>query len=232
VNRDQIIADTFRMLDRSLRSASIAQIGGFRPPETPLTSWFGGRFVGASQELWPLNDGEPMLPLLQVRTDELPYVPAPLAGVALFTAFAGPRKLPVDLPAPNGSGWLIRCYNSLDGLEPLGGAPRSHLRPFPIRWSLPTSEGPGWQDAWHLTDLSAFNELPDAVDLLSHRYTHASSTKVGGWPSYIQGIPPQSGGDFVFQIGSEEKSNWMWGDNGIGYFYWRDGEWMMQWECY
>lgn len=38
--------------------------------------------------------------------------------------------------------------------------------------------------------------------------------------------------DFVFQIGSEEKPNWMWGDNGTGYFYFREGRWTMHWDCY
>lgn len=230
--REQIIADAFRVLDRSIRKASVAQIGGFRPPETPLTSWFGGRFVGDPHETWPLNEGGPMLPLLQVRTDELPYVPEQLRGVALFNVFVWPRKLPVNLPAPNGSGWLIRCYRSLDALQPLAGEPKSHVRPFPIRWSLAESEGPGWEDAWGVTDLSAFNELPDAIDLFYDRYENRSCTKVGGWPSYIQGAPAENSGDFVFQIGSEEKPNWMWGDNGIGYFYFRGGEWVMRWDCY
>jgi hypothetical protein len=96
--RDTIIADAFRHLDAARRRASVAQVGGFRPPGTAVASWFGRRFVGAAGEAWPLNDGEPMLPLLQVRTDELPYVPEPLAGVALFNVFVGPRELPTPCP--------------------------------------------------------------------------------------------------------------------------------------
>ncbi|MCZ6412879.1 DUF1963 domain-containing protein, partial [Cronobacter sakazakii] len=42
-------------------------------------------------------------------------------------------------------------------------------------------------------------------------------TKDGGYPLQIQhGVGIQ---DFVFQVGSEEKVNWMWADNGIGYFH-------------
>lgn len=184
MTRDQIIADTFRDLDRSLRRASVAQIGGFRPPDTSLTSWFGGRFVGAANEPWPRNDaGEPMLPLLQVRTDELPHLPKQLANVALFNVFTGPRELPLDPPTASGNGWLIRCYDSLEPLRPLGGAPNSHVRPFPICWSLAESEAPGWEDAWGVTDLSAFNELPDSIALFHDRYKHHPFTKVGGWPT-------------------------------------------------
>lgn len=232
MGRDEIIGDTYAALDASLQKASVAQIGGFRPPETSLTSWFGGRFVGTADETWPVNEGEPMLPVLQVRTDELPHVPEALKGVALFNVFCGPRKLPIDLPAANGDRWLIRCYKSMEGLQPLAGEPKSHLRPFPIRWTLADREGPSWEDAWGVTDLSAFNELPDAIELFYDRYKRHSFTKVGGWPSYVQGPARESANDFVFQIGSEEKSNWMWGDNGNGYFYFRDGGWLMHWDCY
>jgi hypothetical protein len=173
-----------------------------------------------------------MLPLLQVRTDELPFVPTQLADIALFNVFAGARTFPADLPAVNGNGWVIRCYRSLDGLVPLAGEPKSHVKTFPIRWSLAEAEGPGWEDAWGVTDLSAFSELPDSIDLFHDRYMNCSTTKVGGWPSYIQPAPGQDAADFVFQIGSEGKSNWMWGDNGIGYFYCRDDDWIMHWDCY
>jgi hypothetical protein len=231
MGRDKIIAEAFGALDAALRTASVAQVGGFRPPETSLSSWFGGHFVGLPGEAWPLDGGESMLPILQVRTDELPHIPDPLKDVALFNVFCGPRKLPVG-PVVSGNGWMIRCYRSLDGLRLLLGEPESHLRAFPVRWPLEGSEGPDWEDARGVADLSAFTKLPDSINLFYDRYKNRPSTKVGGWPSYIQGGPAQAAGDFVFQIGSEEKPNWMWGDNGIAYFYFRDGQWVMHWDCY
>src|SRR5215831_11192034 len=118
-SRDAVIAAAFAALDRHVCRASIAEIGGFRPSAEPITSYFGGRFVSGPGEEWPLNGGQPMIPLLQVRTDELPYRPDTLEGIALFNVFIGPRELRIDLPAENGEGWLLRSYPSLDRLSPL-----------------------------------------------------------------------------------------------------------------
>ena len=229
--RDEIIQNTFATIDQHLRKASIAQIGGFRPPDDPVTSWFGGHFLAMPDESWPANEHGPMVALLQVRTDELPHRPAQLNGIALFTIFIDSEELPVDA-ATNGDLWMIRTYNTLEGLVPVARSEDSWVRPFPIKWSLADDEGPQWDDAWGLHDLSAFNGLDDSIDLLYDRYHQHSFTKVGGWPSYIQSgmYEPDR---FVFQIGSEEKPHWMWGDNGNGYFYLDDNdEWLMLWDCY
>lgn len=41
---------------------------------------------------------------------------------------------------------------------------------------------------------------------------------------------------YVFQIDSEEKAYWAWGEGGIGYFGRGTGEardqWTMDWQCY
>jgi hypothetical protein len=228
--RDEVIVAAFAALDRHVRPASIAEIGGFRPPDKPITSYFGGRFVARPGEEWPLNDGQPMIPLLQVRTDELPHRPQALEGIALFNVFIGPTKPPIDLRAENGEGWVLRSYPNLDGLPELAPPTKPRIRPFPVRWRLTETEGPQWDDAWGLYDLTEFNDLKDAFDIFYDRYKQHSFTKVGGWPSYIQGSPGSE--DFVFQIGSEEKPRWMWGDNGNGYFFLRDGKWFLFWDCY
>lgn len=221
------IEEAFARLDASRRKASIAQIGGFRPPDDPLSSWFGGHAVASSAEGVPESDGGPMFPLLQVNCSELPYVPAELVGTALFVVWLHMTEIPFD--KPHGDGWLIREYPNLEDLRPLQGfAMPDYLRTFPIRWSLSEDEGPGWEDAWGVVDLDAVNASESASDEFHERYSNHPGTKIGGYPSEIQhGI----GGDapFVFQIGSEEKSNWMWADNGIGYFQRASsGEWRFQ----
>src|SRR5438046_2005793 len=72
MTRDQIIANAFAAIDKMLRPASIARIGGFRPPLTPITSWFGGNFLAYPDDRWPDCGDGPMLPLLQVLVEELP----------------------------------------------------------------------------------------------------------------------------------------------------------------
>jgi hypothetical protein len=229
-SRDEVIAAAFAALDRHVRKASIAEIGGFRPSSEPITSYFGGRFVARAGEEWPLNGGEPMIPLLQVRTDELPYRPEALEGIALFNVFIGPRELPLDLPAANGQGWVIRTYPSLEGLSQLAPPAEPQIRSFPVRWHLSSTDGPQWDDAWGLYDLSEFNRLNDTVHLFYDRYDQHPHTKVGGWPAYTQSSIGSD--DYVFQIGSEEKPHWMWGDNGNGYFFFRNGQWSLSWDCY
>ena len=95
-----------------LRPASVAQAGGFRPPDDPFTSWFC-RGVGRPTESLPLWKGEPMFPLIQIRVSELPFVPGQLQNVALLVLFHNLHEHPFDLP--NGQGWLIREYTDLAG---------------------------------------------------------------------------------------------------------------------
>lgn len=215
---------TLNELRTKLRSASLATAGGFRPPEDPVTSWFC-RAVGQPGEGLPLWEGEAMFPLLQVRVDELPFVPMQLRGIALFVLFHNVKQHPFDLP--HGQGWLIREYQTLDGLVPLPQAAHTY-RPFPIRWSHVDDDAPGWEDAWGLVDLSAVNEDEAASDAFFEKFNRYHCTKVGGYPNEIQhGVGVD---DFVFQVGSEEKVGWMWADNGIGYFFRSmQGEW--RWSC-
>lgn len=127
------------------RPASVGQVGGFRPPSDPVTSWAAKVTVARPKEQWPLSDGSPMLALLQVIVPELPFVPEQLRDVAALTLFVGPFALPVD--EPNGVNWCLRAYATLDELAPLDaptparaedpkrakGEPASYA-PFPVRW--------------------------------------------------------------------------------------------------
>lgn len=210
----------------------MAQVGGFRPPDDPLGSWFGGTFVGLPDEQWPTFDGRKMWPLLQARIDELPFVPDELAEIALMTVFVTSEYFAVD-NARNGDGWLLRTYASTDGLQPLSDPPEdSQVRRFPIRWEHRSNEAPDWEDHGTLPE-GASDALSRAVfDAFHDEYDRAHATKIGGWPAYVQGtltVP----GRFVFQIDTEEKAHWSWGDNGTAYFC-RDehGEWWMEWQCF
>jgi hypothetical protein len=225
------VEEVFEQLDALRRKASIAEIGGFRPPDDPLSSWFGGHGVTLPDESMPEHNGEPMFPLLQVNCAELPYVPKELNGTALFVVWFNQTEIPFD--KPHGDGWCVREYATLDALRQIDNIVKpSHLKTFPIRWTLSETEGPGWEDAWGLVDLDSVNSSEGASDEFFSRYSSHAGTKLGGDPTEIQhGI----GGDatFLFQIGSEEKPNWMWADNGIGYFLKTEsGEWEFQCQFY
>ena len=85
----------FRALRKKLRSASIAELGGFRPPNDPAASWFG-RGVCAPGEGLPEWQGKPMFPLIQIRTGELPYRPPELNDTALLVLFLNHDDIPFD----------------------------------------------------------------------------------------------------------------------------------------
>jgi len=231
-DREAIIRKTYAEIDKHLRKASIAQLEDIPRPDDPAFSWFGKVAVAAKGETWPVYNGKYLLPLLQVRIKDLPYIPAKLQNAALVTVFMDPDELPFDNP-PNGQGFLVRAYKTLEELSPITQPELdSPIKPFPIRWTLAEDEGPNWEDAWSLLDLSEFNKLEDEIDLFYNRYHNTEKTKIGGWPSLIQHELPDIG-EFVFQIGTEEKAGWIWGDNGIGYFLLDErGEWHLTWQCY
>ncbi|PSS50022.1 DUF1963 domain-containing protein [Leclercia tamurae] len=211
-------------LRSKLRPASVAQVGGFRPGADPLTSWFL-KAVHLPGEGLPVWKGQPMFPLLQIRTDELPVIPEQLKGIALLVLFHNREHHPFD--QPHGEGWLIREYATLEGLELLPEL-ETPYRPFPVRWVSVNDDAPGWEDAWDIIDLSEVNDDTQASDSFFDDFNRYGGTKVGGYPMEIQhGVGIE---DFVFQVGSEEKVNWMWADNGIGYFH-RSAEGIWHFSC-
>ena len=222
---------------RLVRQASRAIVGGFRPSEDPFASWFGRVRVALPHEAWPISDGKPMLALAQFNLTEIPYRPGNLSDIALITIFMDRDILPVHDNA-NGDGWLLRAYSTLDGLAPIQEETfPSHVKPFPIRWELIEADYPTWDDASQL-------ELPRVVKENYHDlFQTQQGTKIGSWPFTVQseifwapGKRHPACPEYVFQIDTEEKANWMWGDAGFGYFGRGTDEnkdtWTLEWQCY
>lgn len=74
------------------RRAIVLEIGGFRPPDDPLTSWFGRVNFAAEGEEWPLTDGRPMHALCQINQTELPFRPPRLNDVDFIAVFSRSRR--------------------------------------------------------------------------------------------------------------------------------------------
>jgi hypothetical protein len=224
----------FDQLEKHLRPAAVAQIGGFRPDPHGIRSWFGGNFHMMADEPWPKHNSKDMIPVIQIRVDELPVVPPQIASFALVTLFVSQGHLPIDFPSENGEGWLIRTYNSLDGMIPKAPpVPFSIPRSFQIRWILRENEGPGWLEILELVDDPDIGRNNDFFEACLGRYDKHPLTKVGGWPATIQQPQHTVDAPFVFQVASEEKPRWMLGDNGSMYFFLdKHGRWTMYWDCY
>jgi len=223
------IEQTYKEIDSLLREASIAQIGGFRPPESRLGSWFGGRGVGLRGEQLPKYRDKDMFCLLQINISELPVVPPELSKTSLLVVFFNREELPFN--QAHGDGWEIREYSSLENLEELPESKEPEMiKEFPIKWSKVQDDAPDWENAWDLVDLTAVNET-DGAEERFYQYNRYSGTKIGGYPKCIQHDHDLSG--FVFQIGSEEKPKWMWADNGIAYFNKnKHGVWVFECQFY
>jgi hypothetical protein len=224
----------FRQLDTHLRPAAIAEIGGFRPDPHGIHSWFGGNFYMQSDETWPKHNDEDMIPIVQIRVDELPVVPHQISDFALINLFVGQGRLPIDFPSENGDSWLIRNYGSLDGLTSKApDKPLSAPRDFQIRWSFRENEGPDWLEILELLDNPGIGLNNDFFEVCHGRYSKHSFTKVGGWPATIQQPQHNVNAPFIFQVASEEKPRWMLSDNGSMYFFLdNQGQWTMYWDCY
>jgi len=198
-------------------------------PADPLGSWFGSIQVGLPGEEWPEYEGVPMLPLCQFRCEEISALPTtlkPLALICVFTAFVGEEAL-----SPEGERWVVRTYESLEGLVPImypGDATR--IRAYPIRW-LQRVDSPPDQYC-----------LPESLWIDFEVYRDGSrniftESKVGGYRSDIRNKRPSSSqlqADFVFQTRIDGDFPWLRGPNGTFFFsysYEYSGNtWSLAWE--
>jgi hypothetical protein len=153
-----------------------------------------------------------------------------LGDTKFLVLFLDREELPFE--KPHADGWLIREYQSLDGLRPLPASNEPGvIRSFPIQWSLVDDDAPGWENAWELVDLTPINETTGAEERFFEAYKRYSGTKFGGYPYCIQHEANLEG--FAFQVGSEEKPGWMWVDDGVAYFNkTREGEWVFDCQFY
>ncbi len=195
-------------------------VGGIRPSANVFTSWFGRVRMMAFGQKWPTFAGEPMLPLCQINCDELPFRPPAFTDITFITAFVAPDALPYRM-APSGEGWELRTYKIGQPLLPLDESvlPIPSIKPFPIQWQFIREDFPSWEEAIEVLrlDQDQLALYEEHTDLFQTHYC----SKIGGWPSLLQGelfAGYSKQPNYVFQIDSESKAHWGWGDTGIGYF--------------
>jgi hypothetical protein len=85
----------------------------------------------------------------------------------------------------------------------------SAIKPFPMRPRIVEADFPEWEDL-------SCEYPPDLVDNYHELFQNVSGFKFGGWPTLIQSEIFWSPGnehpiapEYVFQIDSNEKANWM-----------------------
>jgi hypothetical protein len=232
--KDEIINKVFSEIDKKLRPVCISQVGGFKPSKDLAASWFGNVLLSAPGESWPNSPKRPMSPLIQINLKEVQYVPEKLKDYEMITVFIDPEDIPINMNERKGI--EIRLYKRIDELVPLVDRPNLDfcIRPFPLKWQQTTQEGPDYSIAMGMTDMTDFGLFfDDLFNVFSERYHCTDKTKIGGYPALIQDHLEFGNENYLFQIGSEEKASWMWGDCGIGYFGMDDnGRLLFEWQCY
>jgi uncharacterized protein YwqG len=214
------------------------EIGGFRPSTEPTASWFGRVNLAAQGEGWPTMDEKPMHALCQINLKECPWRPTRLDDLEFMTVFVGPEHLPTD--GVNGINWCLRAYRSIGSLVPISAPDTgSTIRAVGMRPAMIEADYPCYDD---IVD-SLPDELIDEFDYdeFDDLFENVSGFKLGGWPSLIQSeiqwSKQEISPEYVLQIPTTEKANWMWGDNGVGYFGRgatddSSNEWTLEWQCY
>ena len=199
---------------RLSRPASLMVLGGFRPPEEPIASWFGRVTLQHPDESWPVGQaGRLLWPLCQFVLSEGPFVPESIRNLALIQIFVDPE----DCVDPETLGWQIRAYEDLNSLIPLAiEPPRHQLKPLPVRWELIEHDFPHWEEL-------PYPDFPtELADTWLKQVNPTVGTKLGGWPVPIQhgvAFDARNGDEeYVFQIESEPRANWNLVDSGVAYF--------------
>lgn len=233
-------------LDKSAKLASFGELGGFRPKDKNdrLTSWWGGNFLGLENEPIPICEasGKTMSPVFQVRIDELPFVPNALKNVALLTLWFDMETEHI-WETQSGVGFVIRTYESLDGLVPIGQGYREHptFPTFPIKWHGFEKDLPDWE--------SFTEEIPHAVcasDESEWFFDHIGvqeranlqndkPIKIGGYSQWWQSPQRVKDGEFIFFLDSTGRGSFGFPAGGNANFFKVENEsgetWEMRVDC-
>jgi hypothetical protein len=185
-----------------------------------VSFWNHVNILGVEEE-WPQFGGLPLFPILQINCAELSLPQNPLSNFSFVTLFAagdGVSNLGEDI--------VVRAYRREDDIVtvrppcvPLESPSRLSLTDvitsFPDENDLP----PGLKI--HLEEMGDKEQVLEQDEKLSSR--------LGGWPGWVQGGWISSFGKFAFQIDSLDVENWDCGDCTIHYFFLDDTDSGFSW---
>lgn len=238
-----------QILEEASSPASLAQLGGFRPDDAAnrQSSWWGGNFLGLPGELPPIcaASGKMMSPILQIRTDELPHVPAQFKDIALLSLWFVretwelewfDRQTGDSIIEYSGMGFVIRSYVDIEGLVPIGpGYREQHDFPcFPIRWHLLENDTPDWEEFAGEVPLAVaqsrnsdwFFDYPGKVILAEMQ--KKMPVKVGGYPQWWQSPQDVQDGEFAFFMDSTQRGQVGFPAGGSANFFRTPDSWAVR----
>ena len=181
-------------------------------------SYFNYVNVMGSSEEWPSYEGAALIPLLQLDCRTIAPLPRSLQGIAYLTMFARPDPMIArrDL--------VIRTYRKEDPIchvEP----PRGAVAKQPTFMQIgPVEEN--YPDANDLPrGLRAMLEVEMPGSPILKESDHRFSTRIGGWPAWLQESGVYSYGEFVLQIDRLDVPTLRGGDSAVHYFFREGADW-------
>lgn len=242
---DEEVAEAFDVFARAhaeaARPAFVAELGD-RGADF-LSSCLGTVRAALPGEDWPTHEGTPMRGVLQLNVVDLPQRPSALRGVEMLTLFVAMEG---DLAAD----WKIRTYADVGALVEVDAPTPTEWRS--ASWSEVTDQPPLTWCIEEKVPPTMFGRFQASLGKgrisqkhhrsLDRRIVHATTTKVGGWPTVIQSGPPWESWsesrpgthETILQIGHHADMGLDWHDAGVcwlGRSRIDDDEWVLEWEC-
>jgi len=209
------------------KPAVIFETGGKRPTKELMESWIGR--VGwktSGEELPEDQGGEPMVPVMTLFIKNLPSVPETMKHIELITVFISVTAIE-ECILEEGD-FCVRTYDSLEALESCDWQ-TDYIKAFPLIPKSIEEDYPAWDsddipesirnrilELENAGEIDYFEDIADDDDKCFH--------KIGGYPSYIQSGITWENYEFIFQIASDEKANFYFGDAGNIYFFYDKDE--------
>lgn len=182
-----------------------------RRPSNELGSFIGHVNAMADGEEWPTCDGIPLSPVLQIRASDIGIDAPPWDRWELVTVFSAPED-----PGEREGDFVVRTYDSLDGLRPVptAGAPLGPACPIVFEEAVP--DLPGRNDVPPLV-AALLRADPRLLEPFAPRDRLLS--RVSGWPGWLQVGRVIDRPRFAFQLDSLMLEDWWCGDSTIFYFF-------------
>lgn len=192
----------------------LAKLVDYKQDKPILTSMTGGIFWGHKDEAWPFFDSRPMIPILSIRTGELPFKTSHFNNIELINVFAYEEGASID--EQEGS-VVIRVYKDLADLVPLEEPINLRKPCFKIKWKKSVDYPNGYQLEQSL-DQEEYQLYIGNSEKLIDKFPNHSGIKIGGWPYLVQEIHflKFDFPEYAFQFDSNEV--FMFCDSGVGIF--------------
>ena len=181
-------------------------------------SYFRYVNVMGINEDWPSYDGVPLIPLLQLDCREIKPVPHALNEIAYLTMFARSD------PTVESRDLVIRTYGTREPLCAANPPPGTRVEQPQFMQIGPVE--PSYPDVNDLPPgLRAMleDEMPGSPILKAN--AHKFSTRLGGWPAWLQESGVYSYGEFVLQIDRLDVPDLRGGDSAVHYFFLDGSKW-------